>query len=322
MVLVAAGVTDVTAVWRPTICLSPTRFAGIPAERGRRQRTVARLGELPLQGHRFSWMSTIGVVAVAVAVTRSARRLRVALPLHRRQKSYGRQMFADNVVVRFAAAAAEGVGDSIPGGSFARKRLIAVEASLQQWGYVAEVVYMWLGVISLGVASFAAYSRGLAGIGQSSTALGLLTVVLSVVCAFIGWIQARDCRSLGRACGVAARALEPGVMTSQQITVVLPQLGSIDGKLRMRQRTAWLGAVFAVVGLQTMVGLLVTKVLATSGGLSPAPGVSLDVFTLLAVSNAALSHIVCGGLAGLQQMALPRMKPAVDDPLGGWATRG
>ena len=30
-------------------------------------------------------------------------------------------------------------------------------------------------------------------------------------------------------------------------------------------------------------------------------GINLDVFTLLAVSNSALGHVLCGGLAAIQQ---------------------
>ncbi len=40
----------------------------------------------------------------------------------------------------------------------------------------------------------------------------------------------------------------------------LPALAAIEGSLRARQRTAALGALFAVVGLQSMVGLMVAKV--------------------------------------------------------------
>jgi len=39
----------------------------------------------------------------------------------------------------------------------------------------------------------------------------------------------------------------------------LPALAAIEANLRARQRTAALGALFAVVGLQSMVGLMVTK---------------------------------------------------------------
>ena len=39
----------------------------------------------------------------------------------------------------------------------------------------------------------------------------------------------------------------------------LPTLAAIEANLRARQRTAALGALFAVVGLQSMVGLMVTK---------------------------------------------------------------
>jgi hypothetical protein len=43
------------------------------------------------------------------------------------------------------------------------------------------------------------------------------------------------------------------------ITPRLPALAAIEANLRARQRTAALGALFAVVGLQSMVGLMVTK---------------------------------------------------------------
>jgi hypothetical protein len=100
---------------------------------------------------------------------------------------------------------------------------------------------------------------------------------------------------------------------------MMPSLAEIENGLRARQRTAWLGTMFAILGLQAMVGLLVTKVLVASGGFAPAPGVPLDVFTLLAVSNAALSHVVGGGTASLQLSMLPPPPTASDDPFRGWA---
>jgi len=198
------------------------------------------------------------------------------------------------------------------------QRLTAAEISLRRWGYVAEAVYTWLGAISLGVAVFAISTKG----GANGTmGLGLGSVFLSVLCSFVGWLQARGCRNIGRRCGIAASSLEPGGPTrpEAQILAMMPALGDIESSLRNRQRTAWLGAMFAVVGLQAMVGLLVGKVLAASGGLHPAPGVSLDVFTLLAVSNAALSHVIGGGTVALQQGALPAPAASTSDAFRGWA---
>merc|ERR1711879_524933 len=128
------------------------------------------------------------------------------------------------------------------------------------------------------------------------------------------------CRNIGRRCGIAASSLELGgpARPETQIIAMMPALGDIECSLRNRQRTAWLGAMFAVVGLQAMVGLLVGKVLAASGGLAPASGVSLDVFTLLAVSNVALSHVVGGGTVALQQGALPTAA-STSDVFRGWA---
>jgi len=204
------------------------------------------------------------------------------------------------------------------------QRLTTAETSLRRWGYVAEVVYTWLGIISLGVLSFAAFNTkggAHAFAGSPATALGLGSVGFSVLCSFIGWLQARGCRSIGRRCGIAASSLEPGgpARPGQQILAMMPALGDIECSLRNRQRTAWLGALFAVVGLQAMVGLLVGKVLAASGGLAPAPGVSLDVFTLLAVSNVALSHVIGGGTVALQQGALPTPASSTSDVFRGWA---
>ncbi|CAE7347485.1 unnamed protein product [Symbiodinium necroappetens] len=200
------------------------------------------------------------------------------------------------------------------------QRLNAAETTLRRWGYVAEIVYTWLGLISLSVASFAAYSQGGLRAFQSSMGLGLTSVGLSVVCSLIGWFQARSCRTLGRRCGLAAGSLEPNgpVPPAAQMAATLPSLVAIETTLRARQRTAWLGAFFAVVGLQTMVGLMVGKVLATSGGFSQSPGINLDVFTLLAVSNSALGHVLAGGLAALQQGSLPQPSNS-DDPFQGWS---
>jgi len=200
------------------------------------------------------------------------------------------------------------------------QRLSSAEWTLKNWGYAAEVMYAWLGLISWGVAGFAAYSHGGAVYRSPSMTLGLTSVGLSVFAALVGWFQARNCRRLGRRCGAAANSLEPGgpVPPAAQLLSLVPSLGDIESSLRARQRTSWLGALFAVVGLQAMVGLLVTKVLAASGGLAPAPGVSLDIFTLLAVSNSALSHVIGGGIAAWQQKSLPPAHVAAEDPFRGW----
>mmetsp|Transcript_71433 Transcript_71433/g.128566 ORF Transcript_71433/g.128566 Transcript_71433/m.128566 type:complete len:332 (-) Transcript_71433:63-1058(-) len=200
------------------------------------------------------------------------------------------------------------------------QRLTAAEGTLRRWGYIAEVVYTWLGLISLSVASFSAYSQGgLRAFRSTSMGLGLTAVGLSVICALIGWFQARTCRTLGRRCGLAASALEPGGPTppASQLMTMMPSLSAIETGLRARQRTAWLGSLFAIVGLQSMVGLMVAKVLATSGGLASSPGINLDIFTLLAVGNAALSHVIGGGAAAIQQGALPAPSTS-DDPFQGW----
>jgi len=204
------------------------------------------------------------------------------------------------------------------------QRLTAAEKSLSRWGYATEVVYTWLGVISLGIASFSAFSHGSNNIHRSPVmALGPLSVGLSLLCSLIGWFQARSSRSVARRCGMAASSLEPGgpAPPATQLLTIMPALGDIESGLRVRQRTAWLGVMFAVVGMQSMVGLLVAKVLVATGGLSPSPGVSLDVFTLLAVTNAALSHVIGGCAVVLQQGALPPSAAAAGDPFRGWGRR-
>lgn len=204
--------------------------------------------------------------------------------------------------------------------SKASQRLLNAESTLRKWGYVSEVVYTWLGLISLIVACFAAYSQGGLRAFRSSMGLGLGSVALSVTCTLVGWFQARGCRNLGRRCGIAANSLEPGgpVPPASQLSTILPSVASVEASLRAQQRTAWLGALFAVVGLQSMVGLMVGKVLATSGGLRAAPGINLDIFTLLAVGNAALAHILGGGAAALQQASLPQAASSSEDALRGW----
>lgn len=202
------------------------------------------------------------------------------------------------------------------------QRLTRAETALTQWGYLVEVVYTWLGLISLGVAGFATYSQGgwrvLIG---TSMGLGMTSVALSVFCSLIGWFQARGCRSLGRKCGLAAASLEQGgsISSSPQLATMMPSLNAIETSLRARQRTALLGAFFAVLGLQAMVGLMVAKVLATSGGFQGSPGINLDIFTLLAVGNSALAHIIGGGAAAFQQAALPPICVSRDEPFQGWA---
>ncbi|CAL1133040.1 unnamed protein product [Cladocopium goreaui] len=197
------------------------------------------------------------------------------------------------------------------------QRLTNAETSLQRWSYVAEVIYTWLGLISLSVAGWATYSLGGLRIFNTAGGLGIVSVGLSVACSLVGWFQARSCRHLGRRCGMAAGSLEPGGPVNPKMS--LPALAAIEANLRARQRTAALGALFAVVGLQSMVGLMVTKVLATSGGFSPSPGINLDIFTLLAVSNSALGHVLAGGLAAVQQGSLPKISSSSTDPFQGWA---
>lgn len=199
------------------------------------------------------------------------------------------------------------------------QRLTTAEWSLRKWGYLSEVVYTWLGLISLGVAVF----RACVGSDLSRTrslALGLASVGLSLVCALVGWYQARVCRRLGRRCGLAASSLEPGGPTppAAHLLAALPALVDIESGLRARQRTAWLGAFFAVVGMEALAGLLVAKLLMVSGPFVAAPG--LDVFTLLSVCNAALSHVISGGAAALQQSALPPAPQSHDDQFRGWAS--
>mmetsp|Transcript_58915 Transcript_58915/g.137696 ORF Transcript_58915/g.137696 Transcript_58915/m.137696 type:complete len:287 (-) Transcript_58915:80-940(-) len=197
------------------------------------------------------------------------------------------------------------------------KRLSAADSSLQFWGYIGETCYSWLGLISIGVACFSAYSRGPTARNVSSF-MGLATVGLSVMCGFVGWFQSRMCRQDGRRCGLAAASLEPSAAPTAQLAAMIPQLAGIESLLNSRQRTAWLGMVFSVVGLQAMVGLLVAKVLSAGGGLSIATGFQLDVFTLLAVSNTALSHVIGVGVVALQRAALPAARPGGSDMYRGW----
>lgn len=218
------------------------------------------------------------------------------------------------------AAAAGGKAPDPARVALVAQRLATAEQALRRWGYVAEVVYTWLGAVSLGIASFAAFSHGSRVYRSPVMALGPVSVGLSLLCSFVGWFQARGCRSAGRRCSLAASSLEPGapMPPADQLQTIMPALGDVESGLRVRQRTAWLGVLFAVVGMQSMVGLLVAKVLAASGGLSPPPGVSLDVFTLLAVSNVALSHVIGGGAAAMQQGALPPPAASAGDPFRGW----
>mmetsp|Transcript_2801 Transcript_2801/g.3138 ORF Transcript_2801/g.3138 Transcript_2801/m.3138 type:complete len:299 (-) Transcript_2801:28-924(-) len=196
------------------------------------------------------------------------------------------------------------------------QRLTSAKTSLQRWSYAAEVIYTWLGVISLSLVTFTVYSKGGSTSLGTSMGLGITSVALSVACSLVGWFQARSCRNLGRRCGVAADALEPGGPVPPAMK--LPALAAIEASLRARQRTAALGALFAVVGLQSIVGLMMTKVLATSGGFVPSPGINLDIFTLLAVSNSALGHVLAGGLSAIQQGSLPHTSSSSTDPFQGW----
>ena len=63
--------------------------------------------------------------------------------------------------------------------------------------------------------------------------------------------------------GMPNTLAEPFAASKQRLAATrccrLPSLVTIETSLRARQRTAWLGALFAVVGLQTMVGLMVGK---------------------------------------------------------------
>mmetsp|Transcript_51128 Transcript_51128/g.121483 ORF Transcript_51128/g.121483 Transcript_51128/m.121483 type:complete len:306 (+) Transcript_51128:92-1009(+) len=210
-------------------------------------------------------------------------------------------------------------GLSTVSSSLVVKRLSAAESSLQFWGYVAETAYSWLGLISLGIAAFSSYSQGPAA-RNSSSFMGVATVGLSVLCGFVGWFQSRMCRQDGRRCGLAAASFptEPSTTPTAQLTAMIPQLGGIESLLQARQRTAWLGMLFSVVGLQAMVGLLVAKVLSAGGGLSLASGFQLDVFTLLAVSNTALSHVIGVGVVAAQRAALPASRPGGSDAYRGW----
>lgn len=200
------------------------------------------------------------------------------------------------------------------------QRLNTAAANLRQWSYLAEVSYTWLGVISLGVSFFAAYSRGgWKAFARPGVALGVGSVGLSTLMSLVGWFQARNCRSFGRQCSEAASALEPGGPAPQarRLKSVLPPITSIEKSLRSRQRTAWLGMLFAIVGLQCMAGVLVTKVLVTYGAIGSSSDVPLDVFTLLGVGNAALSHVIGAGVAMFQQSCLPA-PAAANDPYAGW----
>mmetsp|Transcript_109293 Transcript_109293/g.319957 ORF Transcript_109293/g.319957 Transcript_109293/m.319957 type:complete len:289 (-) Transcript_109293:8-874(-) len=138
-------------------------------------------------------------------------------------------------------AAAMGAKASVAGRvALVAQRLVTAEKSLRRWGYVAEVVYTWLGLISLGIASFAAFSHGsMQAYRSPAMALGPFSVGLSLLCSLVGWFQARGCRSIGRRCGLAASSLEPGgpPPPAAQFHTVMPALGDIEGGLRARQRT-------------------------------------------------------------------------------------
>lgn len=224
-----------------------------------------------------------------------------------------------------AAAPGSGSGRGKAGDKVFRPvatRLTNAEKQLSRWSYAAEVVYTWLGLISLGVASFSFMSHGGVAASRGSMGIGMVSAGASVLCALVGWTQARLTRSMGRKCGLAASQLplHEGNQGSlpKQWSSVAPPLRDVEQLLILRQRTAWLGILFAVVGLQAMVGLLVGKVLTATGPLGAAPGVSLDVFTLLAVGNAALSHVIGCGIAHGQQRALLPPRKDAEGPFNGW----
>jgi len=203
------------------------------------------------------------------------------------------------------------------------KQLTSAELALGRWSYLVEVVYTWLGMISLALSGFSLFSRGGAAFlaRSPSMKLGLVSVGFSVIIfGFVGWFQARSCRNLARRCGIAASSLEPGgpVPPPQMMLSRVPPLEDMERLLRARQCTAWIGAAFALLGMQTMLGLLVLKVLSNSGSIPSPSSVSLDIFTLLAVVNAALSHVIGGGIAAIQQKALPSSISAKNDALRGW----
>lgn len=219
-----------------------------------------------------------------------------------------------------SAPAAEGPGTSTELGAAGRlsQRLSDAERNLQIWSYAAEVQYTWLGLVSLCISGFSFYTHGKA---NPSMTVGIGAVVASVVCSAVGWWQARGCRQISRRCGLAAASLESegSVTPSSQVLSMLPPLAMVEKKLARRERTAWLGSLFAVLGLHTMVGMLVAKVLTNSGTpYTPSLGVSLDVFTLLAASNCAFSHVLGAGIAALQRRSLPQTKETTDDGMAGW----
>ncbi|CAK0837448.1 unnamed protein product [Prorocentrum cordatum] len=100
------------------------------------------------------------------------------------------------------------------------QRLTSADWHLGRWGYLSEVVYTWLGTISLGVAGFATYSHGLTRGWSPGVVLGFASVGLSVFCALVGWWQARATRRLGRRCGLAATSLEPGGIARNTSSIV------------------------------------------------------------------------------------------------------
>lgn len=191
----------------------------------------------------------------------------------------------------------------------ALRRLTDAEKALRSWSCVAEVCYLWLGVISIVVALFSYSSRG--GRVNASMGMGLTCIVGSCICAAVGWWQARGCRVLSRRCGLAASSLSPEMASqpSAQLITVVPPLAMIETRLRNRRRTAWIGAMLAIFGMHTMVGLLVAKVLTTTaGGMSVsrgASGLSIDAFTLLSATNCALMHMIGAGIVGLQRSLMP-----------------
>eukprot|EP00929_Paragymnodinium_shiwhaense_P103305 TRINITY_DN66701_c0_g1_i1.p1 TRINITY_DN66701_c0_g1~~TRINITY_DN66701_c0_g1_i1.p1 ORF type:complete len:330 (-),score=62.65 TRINITY_DN66701_c0_g1_i1:35-1024(-) len=205
-------------------------------------------------------------------------------------------------------------------------RLNDAESSLQLSSSIAEVLYSSLGLVSLALGVFSCACQGQ---GSLPMTLSLTSVGLSLLFCAGGWWQARGTRLLSQRCKLAASSLTPIGATGEplppQVHAVLPPVRLIERRLLRRERTAWLGALFAIVGLHMMVGMLVAKVLvqsAASGRVTVeaagsiasklSSGVRLDAFTLLMVSNCALSHIVGAGLASVQRRQLPQPRGTDD----------
>lgn len=200
--------------------------------------------------------------------------------------------------------------------SQALRRLTDAETSLRLWSYVVEVAYTWLGLFSLGLACASYWSRGRSV--TLSMGIGLVSVLSSCVCSALGWWQARGCRALSRRCGLAASSLEPDLAgpPSAQLIAVVPPLSIVERRLQRRERTAWIGTVFAVVGMDVMVGVFITGLLGPAGAAvgQSVSGQTIDVLTLFAATNCALMHTFGAGVASTQKKLLP--KPQTPD--GGW----